>query len=174
MVPCMVVLHRLSCRTTWPNHVNLRRLTVASSGSRGPTRLSQPCSVRRRWSFVPRKRCGAASSCFSSQTPVYAFASSVHVSQPYGRKESVRDLYSLYLVGTAVRYCVNTISAVHVVYVYGWEANAAPPYAAQPRHRRCCCGDSNADPYCASSVFRQGRSQVFEAFVACTIQKVQP
>ena len=38
-VPCMMVLHRLSCRVTWPNQASLRRLIVARSGSWGPTKV---------------------------------------------------------------------------------------------------------------------------------------
>ena len=66
-VPCIMVLHRLSCRVTWPNHASFRRLTMARRGL-WDQRGSRRCSSRTHWSCGPSMRYGAASSCISSRT----------------------------------------------------------------------------------------------------------
>ena len=52
-VPCRIVLLRVSCLVTCPNHCSLRLLTVARKGSLGPTKF---WTRALKYSFVIRSR----------------------------------------------------------------------------------------------------------------------
>ena len=74
-VPCIMVLHRLSCRVTWPNHASFRRLTMARRGL-WDQQGSRRCCARTHWSCGPSMRYRAASSCISSRTSGFSYLKS--------------------------------------------------------------------------------------------------
>ena len=88
-VPCMMVLERLSCRVTCPNHASLRLFTVARRGSCGPTRSSTLFLTDSLvlWSLheTPSSRLRPLFS--NAWTLLSVSARSVHDSQPYRRMD---------------------------------------------------------------------------------------
>ena len=94
MVPCMIVLYRLSCRTTWPNHVTFHRMTMTGRGSLRPMRLS---TLFNTYSLVPcskyKMRCSFRMHFTSNaQIRFYVFATNAHVMHTDSTTENTTEI----------------------------------------------------------------------------------